>query len=60
MPCEKNLREMGLFSLEKKWLWGEVPKTANPNSYKGDGARLFTMVYDARTGHNVHKLKQGV
>lgn len=33
MPCEERLRKTGLLSLEKKWLWVQVPQRANPNAY---------------------------
>lgn len=59
VPYKEILRDVGLFSLEKRRLRGYL---SNIYKYligesKEEGARFFSVVYTNRTRQNVHKLK---
>ena len=56
---EERLRELDLFSLENRWLQGELSAFHYPKgSYQEYGARLFTVVCGRRMRDKGHKLKQ--
>ena len=61
LSYDEKLRDLGLFSLEKRRLWGDL---INIHKYlkgkcKEDGARLFSVVPGNRRRGSGHKLKPG-
>ena len=55
------MREMGLFSLEKRKLWGDLTVAFQylKEAYKWEGELLFTRVDSDRTRRNGLKLDRG-
>jgi len=61
LSCEERLRELGLFSPEKRRLQGELLAAFRyvTGAYKKGGERLFTKACSDRTRSNGFKLKEG-
>ena len=61
LPCEDRLRELGLFSLEERRLWGDLIAAFQDlkGAYKQRGSQFFTRLDYGRTRGNGFKLKEG-
>ena len=61
LSYEDRLRELGLFSLEKRRLWGDLRAAFQylQGPYKNDGERLLTSACNDRTRGNSYNLKEG-
>ena len=58
LPYKDRLRELGLFSLEKRRLGGAAFQYLK-RAYKQEGSPLFTKVHNGRTRGNGFKLREG-
>ena len=61
LPYEDRLRELGLFSLEKRRLWCDLSAAFQylKGAYKQEGSQPFMRVDNSRTKGNGFKLREG-
>ena len=61
LSYEERLRELGLFSLKNRRLWGDLIAAFQylKGAYRKDGEGLFTRVCSDRSRANDSKLKEG-
>jgi len=61
LSCKERLRELGLFSLGKRRLWGDltVAFQYSKGTYRKDGVNLFSKACCDRTRRNGFKLREG-
>ena len=61
LPYKDRLRELGLFSLEKRRLWCNLIAAFQylKGAYKQEGSQLFERVDNSRTRGSGFKLKEG-
>ena len=52
LSCEERSRELALFSLEKRWLWGALSVAFQylKGAHKQEGERLFMRMGNDRQG----------
>ena len=61
LSYKDRLRELGLFSLQKRRLWGDLRAAFQylKGTYKKEEDRLFSRICCDRTRRNYFKLKEG-
>ncbi|KAK4815657.1 hypothetical protein QYF61_005219 [Mycteria americana] len=61
LSCEDRLRELGLFSLEKRRLWADLIAAFQylKGAYRKDGDRLYSKACCDRTRSNGFRLREG-
>jgi len=62
LSCGEKLRELGLFGLKKRRLWGDLIVVFQnlKRTYKQEGERVFIRVDSDRTRGNSFKLRREV